>query len=116
MILRELREAKGLTQQELADATGIDRASIVKYEGGSRQPPYDKIKILADFFHVPIETLMGEGERAVLDAEAWEYREEVKQNPDLRALFSTAKGVKREDLQKTIQILKAFKGDSPLNR
>lgn len=111
MILRELRKSKHLTQQQLADATGIERTSLMKYETGTRLPPYDKIKILADFFNVSPSQLMGEDDAPVLDAEAWEYREEARRNPDIRVLFSTAKTATKEDLQKAIRILNALKGD-----
>lgn len=35
-ILRELREQKGLTQQEVADRIGVTRAAVANYENGLR--------------------------------------------------------------------------------
>lgn len=35
-ILRELREQKGLTQQEVADKIGVTRAAVANYENGLR--------------------------------------------------------------------------------
>lgn len=35
-ILRELRESKGMTQQEVADKMGITRAAVANYENGIR--------------------------------------------------------------------------------
>lgn len=45
--LVQLRRAKGLSQQGLADATGIHVTQIKRYEGGSAQPSLDGLKKLA---------------------------------------------------------------------
>jgi transcriptional regulator with XRE-family HTH domain len=36
--LREIREANKLSQQEIGDAAGYDRFSILRYECGRRDP------------------------------------------------------------------------------
>lgn len=56
-ILRELREARNLSQDEIARSLGIDRTTYVKYEnGGSIKRNLPK---LADFFHVSTDYLLG---------------------------------------------------------
>ncbi len=35
---RQLRERLGLTQEDIAEALGVDRASISRYEAGARVP------------------------------------------------------------------------------
>jgi transcriptional regulator with XRE-family HTH domain len=45
--LVQLRRAKALSQQALAEATGIHVTQIKRYEGGSAQPSLDGIKKLA---------------------------------------------------------------------
>ena len=57
--LKKYRQKSGLTQQELADETGIDRATIVRYENGSRTPPLENLKILAKYFNISIDKLTG---------------------------------------------------------
>ena len=59
--LAELRHKTGLTQEELADITGLSPSTIAMYEVGKRTPHLDKAKILADFFNVSIEELSNEG-------------------------------------------------------
>lgn len=59
MRIKELRMQKGLTQQQLADAVNIDRALLARYENGSRTPPIKKLDILADFFGVTVDYLLG---------------------------------------------------------
>jgi transcriptional regulator with XRE-family HTH domain len=65
--LKKYRRKAGLTQQELADETGIDRATIVRYENGSRTPPLENLKILAKYFDISIDKLTGTAEPTVPD-------------------------------------------------
>lgn len=53
-----LREQKKLTQGEMAEITGISRAALSHYENNRRQPDYETLKIIADFFKVTIDYLM----------------------------------------------------------
>ena len=45
--LVQLRRAKGMSQQALADATGIHVTQIKRHEGGSAQPSMDGLKKMA---------------------------------------------------------------------
>lgn len=57
--LRKLRKKRGLTQIGLQMKTGIDQALISKYESGERIPPTDTLIILADFYNVSIDYILG---------------------------------------------------------
>jgi transcriptional regulator with XRE-family HTH domain len=73
--LRRAREAKGLTQREVWEATGISESSYKSYEKGERPPPGDKIVTLARLLSVSTDELLLElSEREVSD--------------DLRAIFN----------------------------
>lgn len=50
--LKSLRRAKGLTQQKLADALGVERSTYAKYEINKNEPDYAMIKVLAKFHGV----------------------------------------------------------------
>lgn len=56
--LKKLRIQAGLTQQELAEKTGIARANIARYETGENIPPLDIIVILADFYDISLDELI----------------------------------------------------------
>lgn len=56
--LVELRKARGLTQQELAKYTGLNRTRISNYELGIREPNLTIQLKLADFFNVTLDCLM----------------------------------------------------------
>lgn len=57
--LKELRKAKKLTQQELADYMQISRRGYQNLENGENQIKPDKAQKLADFFGVSIAHLLG---------------------------------------------------------
>jgi transcriptional regulator with XRE-family HTH domain len=46
--IRELRKAKGLTLQQLADVFGISRASVSEWESGRSKPDGGRLLKLAD--------------------------------------------------------------------
>lgn len=58
-ILRQLRKSRQLTQLELANALQISRSTIGMYEKGSREPDFDTLEIIADYFNVDIDYLLG---------------------------------------------------------
>jgi transcriptional regulator with XRE-family HTH domain len=57
--LRNLRIEKGLSQQSLADKLGVSQQSIYKYENKITEPNIDMIKVIADFFDVSVDYLIG---------------------------------------------------------
>ena len=59
--LKELRERKNLTQQELADNLGISKRTLGYWEKGERQIKPDKAQELADYFGVSVGYLLGYG-------------------------------------------------------
>lgn len=59
MRLKELRKLKGASQQKIADDLGLERTIYARYESGKRVPPLDKLVLLADYFGVTIDYLVG---------------------------------------------------------
>ena len=57
--LRELREKKRLSQQQLADWLGLTRSSISNYENNTQTPPADTLVRLADIYGVSVDYLLG---------------------------------------------------------
>ena len=58
--LKELRIEKDISQLELAKAVGFSQSSIAYWETGQRVPNAKAIIILARFFDVSIDYLLGE--------------------------------------------------------
>ena len=57
--LRSLREQRNLTQKDIAEYLGVTRQAVASYELGKREPDYDILKRLADYFSVSIDHLLG---------------------------------------------------------
>ena len=57
--LRELRNSKNLSQQNLADIIGTSKSSINMYERGAREPGIKMIESFADYFNCSVDYLFG---------------------------------------------------------
>jgi transcriptional regulator with XRE-family HTH domain len=53
--ITELRESRKMTQEELAKKLNISRASLSHYEKNRREPDYDTLQKIADYFQVSID-------------------------------------------------------------
>lgn len=57
--LKVLRRQKGITQQDMAKTINTSRSCVSNYESGNRQPDSETIKLIADYFNVSIDYLLG---------------------------------------------------------
>jgi transcriptional regulator with XRE-family HTH domain len=57
-----LREEKNLKQKEFAEAIKIHNRNINRYELGLREPDFDTLIKIADFFNVSTDYLLGRTE------------------------------------------------------
>lgn len=53
--IKVARKAAGLTQQQVADATGIDRQVYSMYERGARNPRLEKLEKIAEACGVTLD-------------------------------------------------------------
>lgn len=57
--LRRLREQRRMNRKALGECCGLSKNIIGKYEQGERKPSVDVLIILADFFDVSTDYLLG---------------------------------------------------------
>jgi repressor LexA len=57
--LRECRKVAKLTQKELAQAAHVGESTISMYEMEKREPDFETLEVLADFFNVDTDYLLG---------------------------------------------------------
>lgn len=57
-MLKHLREERGLSQDELARLTQLSKSTISMYENGNREPKFETLEVIADFFNVDMNTLL----------------------------------------------------------
>lgn len=57
--LIELRKARNLTQKQVYEGIGMSMLGYQRYEYGEREPSYQKLIALADYFDVSLDFLCG---------------------------------------------------------
>ncbi|MFD2924207.1 helix-turn-helix domain-containing protein [Halobacillus naozhouensis] len=75
--LISLRKSKNKTQQELADLLGISRPAYTAYERGNRNPDYETLSKLADYYGVTTDYLLGRSDN---------HYNEVNENKDFDSI------------------------------
>ena len=55
----ELRKAAGLSQKELGEVLGLSQKAISTIEGGQRSTTIEKLVLLAKYFQVSTDYLLG---------------------------------------------------------
>lgn len=58
-ILREKREAIGLSQKQLEEQLGLNRGNISKYEKGESKPTMATVVKMAEYFGCSVDELLG---------------------------------------------------------
>lgn len=58
--IRAIREAKDITQSELAMAAGIGRITLVRIESGGQSPRYETLESIAEALRVPMVDLVAD--------------------------------------------------------
>lgn len=104
--VKALRKQRGYTQQGLANATGISQALISSWELGIREPSFEMAKKLAQFFGVPVSTLISESNADQDTVQA--IADSLHQNPDLRLLFDKTRKMNKQDIKAVLMVVKAI--------
>lgn len=84
--LKELRQEKKMTQEQLAEQMGVSRRTVSRWETGNNLPDLSMLVELADYYDVDLnEIFHGERRSETMDAElkdtllqASEYSEDIK--------------------------------------
>ena len=118
-VFKRLRIASQLTQADMAQKLGIAKSTISMYENGNREPDFETLEKIADFFNVDTDYLLGRTEKTsilpetighyYLNDETREIAQEVFENPELRSLFHVARDIPPERLKAHIDFMKSLK-------
>ena len=78
-------------------------------------PKYETLSKIADYFGVSVDYLLGNTEQKEKplvneDEELTEYLDELKNRPEMKMLFSLAKGATKEDVEKAVKIIETLLG------
>lgn len=67
--LRELRKSKGISLKELGAIIGVAESTMSLYENGKRQPDYETLLKLAEYYGVTVDYLLRGSEEEQLPEE-----------------------------------------------
>ncbi|MDE6432699.1 MAG: helix-turn-helix domain-containing protein [Lachnospiraceae bacterium] len=56
--IQNLRKIKGISQEQLAEAIGVSRQAVSKWESEQSTPDLEKIVLMSDFFDVTTDYLL----------------------------------------------------------
>nr|DAV14219.1 MAG TPA: helix-turn-helix domain protein [Caudoviricetes sp.] len=110
--IRERRIQLGLSQEDLAIKMGYkSRSTINKIESGAVDIARNKIEKFAEVLNTTPAYLMGwnEEDQYYIDKEAAEYAEMLRTRPGARMLFSAAKDISKEDMEKAVEYIELLK-------
>lgn len=58
----KLREEKGVTDYRVSADTGVTKSTFTDWKNGRSKPKMDKLKLIADYFNVPLEYFLSKEE------------------------------------------------------
>lgn len=79
--IAELRKAAKISQSALGKIVGAAQNTVCNWENGNREPDFETIQKLADYFHVSVDYLLGRDDTK--NDPATEYSDEVKKIYDI---------------------------------
>lgn len=104
--LRRLRQAKGISQQELAESVGLKRSNIASYESGIVEPRPERFLALARFFKIDPSILLIQ-DLSALEPDHPLFRGESGEFERVDRLLQQLTG-KTNDLEKVLEGFRAF--------
>lgn len=104
--LKLLRKNADVTQDELAQYLQVSRSTIAGYETKNRQPDYDKLYMIAQFFHVSTDyPISGSDIRPVEVSTVDSSMNERMLKYHLRTIYATLSLKSKQDLLEYARLL-----------
>ena len=106
-------QLNGLTQSDLAAKLDVSEASISNWINARKSPRMDKVDEMCRLFKIKRSDLLidhsSDKESYFLDTESQKIADDIKNNKQLKLLFSAARDVSPENLELAHQMLLALK-------
>ena len=99
--LRQAREYLGVSQEAVAEALGVPRASVSAMESGRRKVSSLELRALARLYKRPLEWFYGDDAQPIAEDET------------VTALFRATKNLKPEDKEQVLRFAEFLKGAGP---
>lgn len=108
--LTEIMTRNNINQVELSKILEVSESTVGKWLLMKSMPRMGIVQKLADYFKVGKSYFLEDGENGYYEnPDAAEYAEMVRTNPEMKLLFSAAKDISKESMQKTYEYIKFLK-------
>ncbi|WP_251454780.1 helix-turn-helix domain-containing protein [Veillonella intestinalis] len=111
----QLLKENNITPYRVSKETGIPTATLSSWKKGTYTPKNDKLQIIADYFNVTVDWLLGNTNLRNLptegyydDPEVAQLANEIKNDPELRILLDAKRSLSKEDMESVINITKSL--------
>lgn len=109
---KRLCEQENVTPAEVSRHTGIATSTLTNWKKGTYTPKIDKLKKIADFFGVPVETIQGiDPQEVIVTTRLQNIAENVARRESIEKLLEVAIISSDADIEvalSTLQRLKAY--------
>ena len=109
--IQRLMDSKGVDRNQICADLGFKYTTFKDWVKGNTYPRIDKIEMMAQYFGVNKSDLVEKHIEGgyYTDKEAAEYAEMLRTRPGARLLFSAAKDISKEDMQKAVEYIEFLK-------
>lgn len=117
-IFEQLLQKYNVTTYKVSMETGISQSSLSAWKTGKSNLKQDKLELLADYFGVSMDYLMGrESEenndnKYYLDSETIERLQSLKINDKLRILFDASRKLQPSDIDYVLDLVERLNNGS----
>ena len=111
----------GKSPNAVAAACGVKSSGTVTGWSKGATPRRPVLKKIADYFGVTVKYLSGESEEQNKkplingDEGLTDYLDELRSRPEMRMLFSVAKGATKSDVERAVRIIEALRSSEDVD-
>lgn len=110
-VLKKLRTDKNMSQADLAKKLGVSKSRISMYELGEREPDFETLELIADYFNVDMGYLLGDKgvSTYVMTPEEKAIAEAISDDAELLAIMQKLNNAQyRKKLLKWMELMELY--------
>lgn len=109
--IQRLMDSHGIDRNKICADLGFKYTTFTDWVKGNTYPRINKIEMMAQYFRVNKSDLVEKHTEGgyYTDKDAAEFAEMLRTRPEARMLFSAAKDISKEDLEKAVEYIELLK-------
>lgn len=109
--IQRLMDSRGIDRNKICADLGFKYTTFTDWVKGKTYPRIDKIEMMAQYFGVNKSDLVEKHVETgyYTDKDAADFAEMLRTRPGARLLFSAAKDISKDDLQKAVEYIEFLK-------